>query len=258
MFKKLFSLIKKNQNKKIFNQFSNKNTFPYIYENEFNIKFLITNEIEEYRTKYYGHEKDFVISLYNELNYNDVFYDVGSSVGLISMFASKKVTSGQVVSFEPDTENLKALRENFRINNLTNFIIHEIAIGCEKTKLNLYTNGSNDKSPSLRKVNNIDNCIEVEVNSIDNLISEGLIRPTVIKIDVEGAEFLVLKGMKNLLNSQFPPRLLIIEIHPDFLVEFNNNEEEIYDFISSFGYNLVNKIERDNQILCSYKYNFQI
>lgn len=226
--------------------------FPYYYENEYGIKFFIKNEIEEYRTKFYGHEKTFVLDLYNKLKNDDVFYDVGSSVGLISMFASKKIKYGKVVSFEPDPQNLNALIENFTINKFGKYIIFPIAIGSEKTKLNLFTNGSNDQSPSLRKVNNIENYIEVEVNSIDNLIEEGLIAPTVIKIDVEGAEFLVLKGMSKLLASENAPRLLIIEIHPEFLLEFDSNEFDIFHLLNSYNYILESKIERDNQILCSY------
>jgi hypothetical protein len=106
----------------------------------------------------------------------------------------------------------------------------------------------------LQKVNGIESFIEIEVNSIDNLILDKEIPyPTVVKIDIEGAEFIALKGMKNLLSSSKKPRMIFIELHPEFLPTFNTNVDEILEFMSQFDYRKAEHINRDKQILCKFE-----
>jgi len=60
--------------------------------------------------------------------------------------------------------------------------------------------------------------------------------PTLVKIDIEGAEILALRGMNKLLSSKDAPRYLFIELHPDFLKGFRSSIEECVTIIESFGY----------------------
>jgi len=226
--------------------------YPFVYvENEFQVKFGVNNPTEEFRLVRWGGEEAYLKQMISELETDDVFFDIGSSVGLISVMAARKLTNGTAVSFEPDPENLKRLKENYDLNRLENFIIQPIAVGDRNTEMLLYTRGSNNYSPSLQPVNRIDESIRVNVDSIDRLLSERIIPyPSVIKIDIEGAEMMALKGMENLLNSEARPRLLFIELHPDFLPSFNTTGEEVLHFLSQLKYNLVENTKRDQQILC--------
>jgi FkbM family methyltransferase len=220
---------------------------------DLDIKFHINNPIEEFRLRDWGGEKKYVLSMISSLNESDVFLDVGSSVGLISVIASKKLKSGNVISIEPDPENRLRLEMNYSLNKLKNYNIFQIAAGEKRDKLTLYTAGSNGYSPSLKKVNGIDRTIIVEVNSIDNLISENKIPiPDIVKIDIEGAEFLALKGMSNLMSSLKRPRIIFVELHPEFLPEFNTNTEEILNYMKKFKYRITENIQRDKQILCQF------
>ena len=117
--------------------------------------------------------------------------------------------------------------------------------------MKLYTSGSNGYSPSLQKVNGINSFIEVDVQSIDNLLESNEIEePNVIKIDIEGAEMIALKGMKRLLESNKRPRTLFIELHPDFLPSFSTTTEEIFEYLSQFNYTITESVKREKQILC--------
>jgi FkbM family methyltransferase len=226
--------------------------YPFTFYNEdFSIYFEINNPIEEFRLAQWGGEKDYVIDLVKNLKKDDVFYDVGSSVGLISIISASVLKDGKVISFEPDPENLKRLQRNYSINNLKNCITVPIAVGDKKSKLQLFTQGSNGYSPSLKKVNGIEKYIEVEVDSIDNLLENKKIPfPNVIKIDIEGAELMALKGMENLLLSAKKPRLIFLEIHPKFLPSFNCSTDEVYEYLGRFNYSMAEKIQREDQILC--------
>jgi FkbM family methyltransferase len=229
-------------------------TFTYVfYQPEFGLRFYINNLVEEFRLREWGGEKKYVLDMIYLMNDDDILLDVGASVGLISVTAAKKLMSGKVISIEPDPENKSRLESNYRLNKLTNYITCEMAVGEKKDSVILYTAGSNGYSPSFKKVNGIDRTIIVDVNSIDNLVSENIIPiPTVVKIDVEGAEMMALKGMSNLFAGSKRPRLVFLEIHPEFLIEFNTCEEEIYTFMKGFKYKLIENVERDKQILCKY------
>lgn len=253
----MFSTLK-NKIKKII-KFPQKR-FPYIYEiNEelvtrSTIKFNINNPIEEFRLKDWGYEKDYVLSMIKNISAEDIFLDIGASVGLVSILAGFKVTKGLVISIEPDPENYDLLIKNYRLNKLKNYIAFPFAAGDFKGTMQLYTNGSNGLSPSLQKVNGIENCINIDVEQIDNLVFTGHIPiPTILKIDIEGAELLALRGMKNLLTSEHKPRLIFLEIHPVFLSSFNTCASEVEALVLSHGYTIIDKIERDEQLLCTFK-----
>ena len=176
MLIKFFFKIKNKYNQLVKGSRIKEQNYPYVYDMiDLDIKFHINNPIEEFRLRDWGGEKKYVLSMISSLNESDVFLDVGSSVGLISVIASKKLKSGNVISIEPDPENRLRLEMNYSLNKLKNYNIFQIAAGEKRDKLTLYTAGSNGYSPSLKKVNGIDRTIIVEVNSIDNLISENKI-----------------------------------------------------------------------------------
>ncbi|MBS1736490.1 MAG: FkbM family methyltransferase [Bacteroidetes bacterium] len=225
--------------------------YPYQYsEPQFGISFNINNPIEEFRLKNWGGEKEYVLNLLNSLKVDDIFFDIGASVGLISVLAADRLKKGKVISFEPDPENLLRLKNNYDLNLLTNYGIQSLAVGDEEGYMNLYTAGANAFSPSLQKVNGIDSFISVKVETIDNLLKANLVPyPTVIKIDIEGAEMMALKGMKNLLCDKNAPRIIFLEIHPEFLPKFGTNEEAIFIFLEEFDYQFEEKNIRDKQVL---------
>ena len=111
-------------------------SYPFVYTHndlpfydDHSIKFNIHNNVENYRLALFGDEKEFAVELVSSLNEDDILFDIGSSVGLISVMSAKKLKQGQVVSFEPDPENYKNLETNFNLNGLSNY---KIAIICCK------------------------------------------------------------------------------------------------------------------------------
>lgn len=241
--------------KKFVKKIIKKNPFPYIHRADaYKSDFIINNPIEEYRIKFWGGEREFVDKVIARLDPFDIFFDIGSSIGLYSILAGKKLVNGKVFSFEPDPGNLASLRKNFQINGFQNFEIHPIAIGDKQETLRLYTAGSNAYSPSLRPVNGIPSYVDIEVQSIDNLLKEGkLPYPDVVKIDVEGAEMMVLRGMQELLIGINRPKFIFLEVHPEFLPSFDSSELEIRSFIASLPYHICAEESREGQILIELK-----
>lgn len=216
-------------------------------------KFEINSKIEEHRVVHLSDEEEFIALMLQEIQEDDIFYDIGSCVGLIAIHAA--VLSNLVVAFEPDPAYNRILNKNIKLNNLERKIIMvDWAVSNELGEISLYTEGINsNKSPSITNVGDR-NGIVIKTNSIDNAIqSNELPVPTLMKIDIEGAELLALQGMAQLLHSSAAPRCIFIEIHPAFLVELNSTTVDCFEFLESFGYRKKYINVRNEQLHCIFE-----
>lgn len=206
----------------------------------------ILTPTERYRTVRYGGELEFSKMIIDSLKSEDIFYDIGASLGLISIHGSMRCQ--RVFAFEPDPYYQQRLSRNISLNNKNNIEILNWAVSKDSGSLDLYTSGSGGSSPCLNPIGH-EQSVLVNANSIDNAIAEGLMPPPdIIKIDIEGAEADALKGMKNLLLSNYAPRKIFIEIHPHMLLFFNSTEEEVFERLRESGYVLLFISQREAQL----------
>jgi len=137
----------------------------------------------------------------------DTVYDIGANIGYVSLSLAKKVgPSGHVIAFEPVPANIKAFRQNIEINHLTSVQLIEAAVSDEAVETLIRIAG-NLSMASLVWHRNDPSATEISVRtvSIDELTKAGdLPRPAFVKIDVEGAEAAVLKGMRHTIASVRP------------------------------------------------------
>jgi FkbM family methyltransferase len=157
----------------------------------------------------------------------------------------------KIIAIEADHENFDILNRNIQLNKLTNVIALNYAAYYKEDKIRLYLL-KKDKSSYTKyntvmtdraQYNNEKSFVEVQANTLDYLLeSNGIKHEDVnwIKIDVEGAEFDVLKGAKNILSKSKNISLLI-EIHN--LTQHNTTlYEPIKEFLNSYNF----KIEFEN------------
>jgi FkbM family methyltransferase len=209
--------------------------------------FEITSKTERARIITYGEEAETLERFLSVITPNDVFFDVGSCLGLYAIHAA--LIGCRVYAFEPDPKYRKRLRKNIRINKLSRKIkILDWAVSNSPGYATLYTDGIDGNSPSLREVGTRGRVV-VKTNSLDNaIIKRKLPIPNVIKIDIEGAEILALRGMDDVLSSCNAPKFLFIEFHPDFLQNFNSSISECLNLVGSYGYKEIYSKHRSNQI----------
>lgn len=202
--------------------------------------------MEKIRVAGYGNEADSIKKVLDEIQPGDVFYDIGSCVGLYALHAA--LLGAHVIAFEPDPMYRKRLKRNTRINKLRKSVcILDWAVSDQSATVPLFTDGLAGNSPSLQRIGTRKS-IMVRADTIDNGISRLEIPPaSIIKMDIEGAEILALRGMKNLLNSQNAPRFIFIEFHPDFLHYFDSSIDECTRIVEGRGYKEVESFRRDNQ-----------
>jgi FkbM family methyltransferase len=155
----------------------------------------------------------------------DTVVDIGAHMGRYTITSSKSVgASGKVIAVEAHPYNFRILMHNLRSNNLKNVSALNCAVYSKKAKLKLYlpdehlgytmhhslmTNYLTSKySNEIQR-----RYIEVEADTLDNLLKvRGINEVNWIKIDVEGAEYEVLKGAKEILSASKDISILV-EVH---------------------------------------------
>lgn len=155
-------------------------------------------------------------------------FECGGHHGRDCILLAKMVgTEGHVVSFEPHPANIDVLRRNIELNQLQNTTAVHAAVGSKPGSLSI-------RSRSNAKVTNRGG-IEVPVVTIDGWAEKHDLWPDMIKIDVEGYEFEVLRGAKNALK-RVPA--LSVELHCDIVGEFGSNPEDIWGCIDLSKYDI--------------------
>lgn len=244
--------------KKIFKFLKEYNKYPYICTVDSHTSsgcdFEVSNSTEEWRVSTLDDEHEFLAKFLSEISANDTVYDIGANIGIFSVHAAKK--ANKVYSFEPDPGFRSRLVRNIDLNLIHDKdIVVEWAVSDTQGIVTLYSDGESGSSPSLKKIGDRGE-VEVKTNTLDDAISENQIPPpNVIKIDIEGAEILALRGMKDLLGSNESPRLIFIELHPVFLKEFDSTVSECKSIIEKAGYISEYSDVRDNQEHCIYRKN---
>lgn len=219
-------------------------------------KFVINSSVEDFRINSWGGERKYTIDIINSLTKNDVFFDIGSSVGLDTILAGNQLPHGFVVSFEPDNEVFERLKINIQLNNLHNIVALKCAAGSTDRSQFLFSNGADNISPRITTRLRSKNTYKVKTCKIDTLIKKKLIPyPTVVKIDVEGFERQVLLGMNELLASKKKPRKIFIEIHPELILSHKSSVQDIIKFLLDKKYSIYNINTVHGQLLCQFRLN---
>ena len=155
----------------------------------------------------------------------DVFFDIGAHVGYFSAIAAVLNNgSGEVHAFEPRAMNARFFRNHMKANGLQNVTLYEVAVGESDGEVNFDT-----KHGSATGRVSENGKLRIKQVSIDRMINDNSLPvPGFIKIDVEGGEIEVLKGLKNLISST-RPRLLVATHNPEC-------HEYVIDFLKEHKY----------------------
>lgn len=182
------------------------------------------------------YEGEYISDLINLLKTIDIdienssAVDIGANIGNHSIEFSKYFSS--VICFEPNPRTFDILEANTK--RLTNIIIHNWGCSASVEKIKFTEDFNNiGGSSSVIEISG-SNEIEILVKPLDDLF-EGLGNVELIKIDVEGMEYLALKGAEKVI-SKFHP-VICLEQHES---EFNSkyNETESLDWLRSKGYRI--------------------
>jgi FkbM family methyltransferase len=222
---------------------------------KYDYKFYCRINNEDY-TFMTGHE-DEVEEYFNPKD-GEIIVDVGAHIGHYTIISSKRVgPNGKVIAIEAHPDNFEMLNRNIKLNKLTNIIPLNYAVYSKETKLKLYLPDEElgytmHHSTMLNyvstkyKIETEGKYVEVNANTLDNLLLQqqqkqnGISHENInwIKIDVEGAEFEVLKGATSIL-SKSKDIALLIEVHG------KDNYKPIVEFLKTYNFKI--EFEKSNE-----------
>ena len=188
----------------------------------------------------------------DHLSPDGTFIDVGAHIGYYSLKAATMTgPNGHVISVEPNPQTLPKLRRNIEASNARTVSVFPVACAASETTLQFFAAPeSNTGESSLSKENASQEgtapaAYEVRARPLDAIVKEAkLDRVDVIKIDVEGAEFEVLKGAAKTLDEYRP--VLIIELVPEQLKSMGASVEQVTQFLASHGYGAARRVDVAN------------
>ena len=199
------------------------------------------------------HDRDYYFGLFEQclpllingvVAPGDTCIDVGAQKGYVSLLLGHRVgPRGRVFSFEPDNRARVLLEEHARRNAYSisafPFALGETRGICTFTLSSVL--GWSSRFPNELQHPTSVGVIEVPTRSVDNLVTSAeldidLARLSLVKIDAEGSELFILKGMRDLLASADP--VLWLEVNPASLAAAGCNPCQIQDFLSSLGFSL--------------------
>ena len=212
------------------------------------VKFFCPNEITLWRAKTMFEKEPETIEWINTFDLSDTFWDIGSNVGIYSLYAGSKGI--KTIAFEPSSANYWVLNQNIFLNNYSS-VIQAFPIAFSKSKqLGFFNMSGLDIGGALYKFGTKENLIHLSgventVNfhqgmlgfSIDEFVSEFKPDlPNHIKIDVDSIEVEIIMGAQNLLKNK---------IVKSVLVELDSSEIEdlnlVTDILNKSGLRFLHK-----------------
>jgi FkbM family methyltransferase len=163
-----------------------------------------------------------------------VLWDVGALFGIFSLAFALKGSDRRSLAFEPNPNSRAKLEECFALNPTAHTQVFDFPVGLRGEVVEFERGFHYTDVSGLTVRPTSENLIQRETASIDELIERNFDAPDMIKIDVEGHEFEVLQGAKNLLLARKP--LLSIELHPGLLIHKGTSPLAIGQFLENAGY----------------------
>ena len=164
--------------------------------------------------------------------------DIGAHLGLFSTFCSKlNKGEGKIVCFEPTPGTFAILQQTLKLNHCHNVTAVQAAVSSENGMATFYvshTAGCNSNSLLKNRDEKQLSAYDVKLMTIDSITSTYSLQPSLIKIDVEGAELDALKGGIETFK-RFKP-VLILGLHPEFIKIKGDSLEAIWDLLRQNQY----------------------
>ena len=182
---------------------------------------------------YFGQEADEMFKFMDDyLRPGMAMVDVGANIGTHAIYAARLIgPGGNVLAFEADPATVEILRENIALNEITNVAVFGHCVSDKFGTIDFNINVDSAKSSVIRPGTSK---ISVHTRRLGDVLPREF-QIDFLKIDVEGADYSVLTGARDIFN-ELPPRAVVVEA--------TSYKEEICDFLSSYGYHLFNYHDR--------------
>jgi FkbM family methyltransferase len=166
-----------------------------------------------------------------------VVADIGANIGYHTVILARLVgRNGAVYAFEPDSENYQQLVANVRRNRCAQARCAAVALSATRGTQTLYVGEDNVNSSLRPNLHRGKLSVAVETTTLDAyVVSERLNRLDLLKIDVEGAERLVLEGGAHSVEKFRPMLVVELSVHS---ASFGYSARDLCSYLKSRAYTL--------------------
>ena len=184
-----------------------------------------------------------------EIKNGDVVLDLGANIGYYTLIFAKLVgKTGKVFAFEPDPTNFALLKKNVEINGYKNVVLVNKAVSNKTGKLKLFLGENNFAGHKIYDSNEGRKFVEIDSVILDDYFRDKPSKIDFIKMDIEGAEYLAVKGMSNLLNKNKKIKM-ISEFSPKGVKMSGFEPLEYLKLLVKYGFKLNEANEVQNKIV---------
>ncbi len=169
----------------------------------------------------------------------DIIFDVGGNVGYFSMLFAARARRGEVHVFEPIPLNASLIKASADLNGFSQITVNRCAVGDERKDVAFSVSMDSAYSSMIDTGRSAEAAsISVPMETIDAYVAaHDIPRVDLMKVDVEGAEHLVIDGASGLLRDPARrPRLVMLELAEANLTPFGTSVERIIEAMQRFGY----------------------
>lgn len=181
-------------------------------------------------------QESFMLELFtSHLLPGSILLDIGAYIGGYAVLAGRHIgPAGKVVAFEPDPRNFATLARNVRANGLET-VVSAVQAACADTngKATFWLNPGDGSASSLVRPYHEGRQITVPVVRLDDALPS--IRPSIIKIDAEGAELGILRGLRGAIERS-PHVVIFCECNPGALALTGTSPRELLRELSQLGF----------------------
>jgi FkbM family methyltransferase len=182
------------------------------------------------------HERAATEALLERMRDRNNFLDVGSYFGWYSCVAAVAAPNGRVLAIELDLDNFAVLAYNIAYNRLWNVETVEAGAFDSDQDVRVLRDTMSVSPERAIATGANGGGLAVRAVVLDDLLAAKGFHPDFVKIDVEGAETAVLRGMRQTLERDKPT--LLVEIHSKKLGDFGSSTDEVVALLNGLGYRI--------------------
>jgi len=199
----------KNRLKKIY--FKSRYNKPFVHASKFGFNMVIyPSSIIDENFFWGDFEADNLSFFQNLIKEEMVIFDIGANVGLYSLTAAAKMKNAiKIHAFEPADIPFNRLHKNIELNKFKNITVHNLGVSDKEgtVEFNICEDDAYNSIGSA-PMQKITKKVKINVTSIDSFCQKNNIQSIdIVKIDTEGAEFLILTGGAKIFESKNAPVL---------------------------------------------------
>ncbi len=175
----------------------------------------------------------------------DNVFDIGANMGFYTIWMSRFISQGKIHSFEADSQNFTRLQDNISLNNLQRYVVaNKNAVADLDGELYFTTglDGENHIAAS-----SVKNAVIIPSVTVDSYAKKHDISSIAyLKIDVEGFEYNVLKGAKELLINK---RIDIVQLEINKTIDNSLKKiNDVIELLDDYKYFLCSYDVKSNQL----------